>query len=139
MSTLSRKTSKKPANCSPPNPFDVAKNVAASLFQKSLWHQGFSAINLSLMWQNMWQIPGNYTESFSLSGSYRGALLKTDKKRTHQAFLLGEFVANPVDCDTTDGCTLPGAGMGAMHLIQQAHIRIPISNSYYFGRRINAH
>ena len=29
-----------------------------------------------------------------------------NKKRTHQAFLLGEFVANPVDYDTRDGCTL---------------------------------
>ena len=37
-------------------------------------------------------------------------LLKLHKKRTHQAFLLGEFVANPVDYDTKD----------AMHPIEKS-------------------
>ena len=31
-------------------------------------------------------------------------LLKLHKKRTHQAFLLGEFVAKESNCDTRDGC-----------------------------------
>ena len=30
-------------------------------------------------------------------------LLNLDKKRTHQAFLLGEFMAKGVNCDTRDG------------------------------------
>ena len=29
---------------------------------------------------------------------------------------LKDLMANPVDCDTRDGCTWLGAGMGAMHL-----------------------
>lgn len=75
------------------------------------------------------------------STRYFQLFLSKNIKRITQTLYqyLRDWMANPVDCDTTDGCTLPGAGMGAMHLIQQAHIRIPISNSYYFGRRINAH
>ena len=37
-------------------------------------------------------------------------LSKIDKKRTHQALNLGEFVAKGVNCDTRDGC-----GIGWVH------------------------
>ena len=56
------------------------------------------------------------TSAFRIKASKKNTFsAKLHKKRTHQAFLLGEFVANPVDCDTRDGCTLLGAGTGAMH------------------------
>jgi hypothetical protein len=51
------------------------------------------------MWQDMWQ-----NERFSGQRTRKKIhFSKFEQKRTHQAFLLGEFVANGVNCDTRDG------------------------------------
>ena len=54
------------------------------------------------MWQVMWQ--KQEKPPFARRQKYKS--IKTAQKRTHQAFLLGEFVAKEVNCDTRDECRM---------------------------------